>query len=491
MESGDGSLLVTLNDAVAATLESFNKADSGATLSLKLEGGRAEIIGSTSYESANASQRSIRELLTALYHPNLRGSLLTGLVWADEGLDDQHRRIIWPLLMRLASLLGRPDNSTLLLFAGDPILDYGLHCQGNPSLSGRITSGGYEHRRTFASNSGSVRETSRLSQDEAGLVVLFLGAGASVVEGLPTGNQLRDMALARQVGSARVDQGNFELSAREFYQQLLESGDRLRAGEEDAGEDAFVATLTLERVLLEEQSQENRLDCWTVRKFAREHKTIVDALAESQSSGTFASDSLVRLLEMRRRLVIVTVNFDRIIEVKAGDAVRPYVDESELAQLPADLRAYRTNGGPVPLVKLHGDIDRPQSIVVNIEETASGLSAARLNALEGILEVMKEQEVRPWWFVGYSMRDLDLDAHWESAGFADTMVEHWVAPFVDASVEKFIRSRRQPRWDRNSFGFRIENRVVTLTASDFFALLHEQTCKNWLGIGYRGFTAEV
>ena len=115
--------------------------------------------------------------------------------------------------------------------------------------------------------------------------------------------------------------------------------------------------------------------------------------------GKFVGDPLVELLEMRKRLVLVTVNFDSILEIKAGDAVRPFIEESELAQVPDYLRTYRNDGGPVPLIKLHGDINKPQSIVVNIEETAGGLSAARLEALEGIMHVVKEQSVRPWWFV--------------------------------------------------------------------------------------------
>jgi hypothetical protein len=478
IEAGDESRLTQLNDAVEATLESYNKVEAGASLVLKFEDGWAKITGSTPYDVANAAQRSIRELLTALYHSHLRGGPLAGLVWADDALDEQHRKIAWPLLMRLPSLLGRPTNSTLLLFAGDTHLYFDLHCAGDPSLDGRITTSGFERRRKYASSSESIMELAMQSAEDAPLVVIFLGAGASVVEGLPTGNELRDKALARQVGLTRVDQGNFQDAARSFFRKLR-SGERLRAGEDPAGEDSFVSTLTLERILLEEQAQENQLDCHTVRSFRRDHAAIIAALTDARGAGKFVGDPLLELLERRRRLVLVTVNFDRVLEIKAGDAVRAYIEENELAQVPDYLRTYKNEGGPVPLIKLHGDIDNPESIVVNIEETAGGLSAARLEALEGIVRVMKEQSVRPWWFVGYSMRDLDLEAHWQSAVFADTMVEHWVAPFADPSVAKFISGHRQPRWDRKSFSYRLENRMVTLTASDFFKVLLQQTSGRW------------
>ena len=165
IESGDESRLNELNEAVEATLEKYNKVDAGASLLLELEGGRAEITGSSPYEAANASQRSIRELLTALYHPHLRGGPLAGLVWADAALDEQHRRIAWPLLMRLPSLLGRTADSTFLLFVGDTHLYFDLHCVGDPSLTGRITASGYDRRRTFASSSESIKELSMQSAE--------------------------------------------------------------------------------------------------------------------------------------------------------------------------------------------------------------------------------------------------------------------------------------------------------------------------------------
>ena len=478
IEPGDQGRLSPLNRAVEDILERYNKVDSGASLTLQLSDERAEVLGSTPYEAANAAQQAIRELLSALYHPHLRGGDLAGLVWADDALDEQHRKIAWPLLMRLPELLGRSTRSTMFLFAGDTRLHFDLHCSGNPSLAARISSYGYEQRRTYASNAESVRDVSMQSSEDAPLVVLFLGAGASVFEGLPTGNQLRDKALARQLELTRVDSGNFQDAARSFFRKLRGSS-RLRAGEYDAGEDVFVSNLTLERILLEEQSQENQANCHTVRSFARDHALVAAALREARGSGKFSGDPLVNLLEMRRRLVLVTVNFDRTLEIKAGESIKPYVDENEFSDLPNYLRSYRDNGGPVPLIKLHGDIDNPKSIVANIEETAGGLSAARLGALEGLVDVMKEQAVRPWWFVGYSMRDLDLDAQWQSTGFADTMVEHWVAPFADQSVAKFIRNYRQPRWDRKSFGYRLDNRLVSLTARDFFELLWKQTKGRW------------
>lgn len=478
LRRGDVDKLAALNAAVESTLESYNLIDPTAELTLNIENDIVVIGGSSPYEVSNMAQRALRELLTALYHPDLRGASLVGLVWADDGLDDQHRTAAWHLLMQLSTLLGLAPKSTLLLFAGDADLNLELHCSGNPSLRAHISASGYERRRKYTANSESVRELSRRSSAEAPLVVLFLGAGASVAEGLPTGNELRNRALAGRVELPVVDGSNFREAAGMFFRQL-QSGGSLRGNEESAGEESFVASLTLERVLFDEQAEEHQLNCATIRSFAEDHESMAKALADARDSGKFDSDPLVKLLGLGRRLVLVTVNFDRILEIKAKDTVRPYVDEVELSRLVDDLRTYRSGGGPVPLVKLHGDIDRPQSIVVNIEETAGGLTAARLQALEGILSVMREQAVRPWWYVGYSMRDLDLQAHWRSASFADVMVEHWVSPFVDSNVSRFIREFRQPRWDRESFGYSLYDRVVTLTATDFFRIFWDQIANRW------------
>src|SRR5262249_31854778 len=206
-------------------------------------------------------------------HNDLREATLAALMWADDSFDDRHRSMLWPLLMQLPVLLDRAAGSTLVLFAGDVNIDVGLHCAGDPSLVGKISADGYEKRKACSASSDAIKQTTRLTAEEAPLVALFLGAGASVVEGLPTGNELRNRALARQLELPRVDFGNFEKSARVFYERLL-NNERLRPGELGAGEDAFAASLTLERVLLEEQFQEHRADSATIRNFATEHSVI-------------------------------------------------------------------------------------------------------------------------------------------------------------------------------------------------------------------------
>ena len=478
IEHPGADTLSALTAAVENILAKYNILDPEANLTLSISDDKVSIEGSVPYEAANTAQRSIRDLLMAVFDPNLRGALLAALIWPDDGLDDRHQVMVWPLLMELPKLLIRPGNSTLIVFLGDANLDFNLHCTGNPSVMGHISSNGYEERRTFEANSLSVRYVSRLTRDEAPLVVLFLGAGASAVEGLPTGNELRNRALGRQVDFA-VDRSNYDEAARKFYHQLQALGDRLRPGEESAGEDVFVASLTLERVLLEEQAQEHRVDCRTIRDFATDHADMAAALNEAREAGKFNEDPLVKLLQLRRRLVLITVNFDRIIEIKAGDNVKPYISEADLSQLPADLTAYARDGGPVPLIKLHGDIDNPSSIVANIQEAAGGLSVARLEGLNAIIALIRKQQICPWWFVGYSMRDLDLQAIWQSPDFTDKMVEHWVAPFRDPAVCTFINSFRQPRWDTETFGYSIENRIVTLTAVDFFRILLNQISGTW------------
>jgi hypothetical protein len=364
------------------------------------------------------------------------------------------------------------------LFAGDVKLDFNIHCTGDASITGHISASGYEKRRSFEANSWSIREITMPTKQDAPLVVLFLGAGASTVEGLPTGNDLRNRALARFV-EFTVDPSNYVEAARLFYKQLESAGDRLRPSEISAGEDSFVQSLTLERVLLEEQALEHKPDCRTIREFAAEHRDMALALAEARAAGKFADDPLTKLLALRRRLVLITVNFDRVIEIKAGDDVRPYSNESELDKLPQELAEYAANGGPVPLIKLHGDIETPASMVVSIQDTESGLSTARLGAMNAVLSKFRQQANRPWWYVGYSMRDLDLKAIWQSPDFMDGLAEHWVSPFRDPAVCSFIATSRQARWDTEGLGYSASNRIVTLTAADFFQMLWGKVAQIW------------
>jgi len=353
-----------------------------------------------------------------------------------------------------------------------------LHCAGENSLRYRLTPWGLDERKTWRQNRFEIADLARFDRDQMPLLVLFLGAGASVAQDLPTGDTLRNEALAGLTRQS-VDRGNWRQVAEVWFHTLAERG-KLQPAELTAGVSQFVSSLTLERVIAVEQDIESQIFSTTLRKFSNLHADVVGRIATERSSSTPAYDPLVEMLRHQQRLVLVTVNFDRVIEARCGDLVEAHYTEASLNTLPARLRDYAAHGGRVPLIKLHGDIGDPATIVANLDETVAGLSSARMEVLQRLVELVKEQAQRPWWYVGYSMRDADLSVMWSSPDFADAVNEHWVAPFLDASVEDFINHRRLLRWQRSGHpSYNAHERLLSLTADDFYRLLSDEVTSHW------------
>lgn len=464
--------------AVQQVLDAHNARHPDDELTIESDDGIFAIRGAHDLEAANTGQRALRQILTALFSRDLHGSTLVGLVWADDSLDEGVTKDVWSLLMRSESLLGLPNGSTLVLVAGDTNIRPSIHCTGDVSIQFNVHEAGVEERRSHLACGYAVEELGRFTPDDAPLVVLFLGAGAATGLGLPLGNDLRNKALARQVHLPTVDWSNFALAGSMFFERL-KVGEALLKGEEAKGVDAFVASLTLERVLHAEQKDENRKDSRTIREFRKEHDSVIATLAEGQQRGDFEGDGLVRILQAQHRLVLVTVNFDRTIEAKAPGLVQPFVTEDQLATFSQYVADYRRDGGPVPLLKLHGDIGVANSIVANVGETAAGLSKARTEALMWLIQEVSSQVLSPWWYVGYSMRDLDLASTWQNVSFARRMVERWVAPFVDPSVHAFIDQYREGLWSIEHHDYNALERTITLTADDFFELFADRVIPRW------------
>nr|WP_239520511.1 SIR2 family protein [Blastococcus saxobsidens] len=277
----------------------------------------------------------------------------------------------------------------------------------------------------------------------------------------------------------KVDGHNYSEAAADFYQRLARTPDRLLPGERAAGPKAFIERLTLERVLREEQHEEHRSFSRTLRWFDAQHKEVLARIEAERTAGVLASDPLVRLLARRRRLLLVTVNFDQIIEAKAAGDVKPFVTADDFAGLSDYLDEYTKSGGAVPLIKAHGDIEVPDTIVADITTTSSGLARPVLEALTHVRERLLAQAVSPLWHIGYSMRDVDLEDFWSDTGFAERATERWVSPMPDPAVERFIEQKRVPRWALAADPQQAEESIVTLTATDFFALLDDDAARRW------------
>jgi hypothetical protein len=476
---GDPADVAALADAVSAALADANAlTDAADTLRLEVDAGEIRIVGASTYSAASRAQQALRSLLVSLFAVALRANDLAALIYPDDALDAEHKEIVWRLLMRLPQLLGRAPASTLVVIAGDAELQFGLHCAGDPSLRWRVSDEGLQTRHPRTRDRLAVVELARLDRAHAPLVMLMLGAGASAGY-LPLGNAVRDRALEHRTGTP-VDRHNYADVAATFYAELCEQPHRLLPGERDGGVEHFIARLTLERVLREERHHERTALTTTLQWFDRQHTDALKRIDAERAAGTLASDPLVRLLRTRTRIVLVTVNFDQVIEAKAGGGVRAFITEEGLRELPAYLDQYTAGHDlPVPLIKAHGDIPNPETIVADVNLTRAGLARHVHDALHDLRRRLLDQQVAPLWHVGYSMRDLDLEDYWGDASFADRANERWVAPLPDPAVVRFIEDKREARWAREIDPPTLDESLVTLTAGDFFDLLAEETATRW------------
>jgi hypothetical protein len=462
-----------LTSWVVGILDAYNLIDITANLRLIIEGGRARISGNASYEAANAAQRAMREILTAVCADSLRSAQLATFVFPQDALDGQLLALMWEGLMNLPDRLNFDATSTLAIIAGDGQIDFDVHCTGDPSLRYRINEAGLSLRHTYSRSAHPVKSLGRQEKDDIPLVVMFMGAGASITKGMPLGDHLRNEALSRATGET-VDAGTFDSVSRSWFEALLAT-EALSQAEQDAGVNSFVRGLTLERVLQQEQAEENQTYTATLRRFASVHAEVkAKLIAEIDPN----ADPLSLIIAARQRLVLLTVNFDQIIEARGGKNLRVFVTEADMLEFPSYLDSYLSSGGKVPLVKLHGDIDLPETLVANLQQTTAGLTVARDAALTSLVSFVDSQPTHPWFYVGYSMRDKDLEQAW-AAPRMSTFNEQWVAPFLDPVVDSFIAAKRALSWQRSGRAQSAMDRLISLTAEDFFKEFEEHVSRGW------------
>lgn len=292
-----------------------------------------------------------------------------------------------------------------------------------------------------------------------GPLVLFLGAGASATAGISMGNVYRDRALQELLGDTHAT-GADDLADRFF--DYLHDQRRFLPGEGNRA--AFAQGLTLERVLREtffELGAKPRTTSATVQELIEE----CEAALGFMRPGRQAIHALAQSL--KGRLVIITVNFDELIETDM-------TAEHLVCAAPADfedaldrVRGYlRGEDEPVPILKLHGTISDPGSLIGSIDDTAAGLRDEVRHVLDAILSFA---EPMTWVWVGCSMRDRDVNA-WLGGLGRRALDEWWVDPFPGASLDEFVENHRRAGWQAAG-GRQLTDRLVIDSADNFLRLL--------------------
>jgi hypothetical protein len=293
-------------------------------------------------------------------------------------------------------------------------------------------------------------------------LVLFLGAGASASAGISLGDAVRTEALEQVTGHS----GSLDTLVDAFINWVA-TRDRWRNGEAALTRSQIAEQLTLERVLREEFHELAGLP-------KRMSRTVTTLIAECEAGllrvppGRQALRELVTELP---RLVVATVNFDRLIEDGLGSPSEVLATPAAMAaNQPLLLDRLAGTAGAVPILKIHGTIEDPDTLVADIERTELGLPDQVAATLDAMLSAAEGPLT--WVWVGCSMRDVDLRAWLRRKDGATEIREWWVDPLPSQSLFAYARHVRASQWA--TLDQRLRDRLVTETSDTFLTALLER-----------------
>lgn len=459
-------------DALADQLEArFLNSEGEPLVRITQEGDfvQAEVSGAGTPETMSDGLRVLAGAFLAPFTDRARSSELVVLAYDESVLEGQNRINVWDALAHELSREPRGQARTIVALAGAVSFDPSRHC--NKGNTARIVVGpDYAARRNEWSVDRTKVKTLAIDRPDDQAIsdkpaVLFLGAGFSISSGkgelrLPLGNGLRDKALDRMFPGEYFET---EAQKSDTFWSYMRDQRKLLAYEDEYSAAELQRRFTLERVLHAEQQEVADALGPTLRSL------VETATAVAEHPGPCVN-KLSRILESGRKLVLVTVNFDEILESNLAGLVKR-VDEFGSAK--EVLEDYEANGGEAPLFKLHGTISDENSMIATVGAVAEGLDEDKANVLE--LLCGDKDNRRRWIYLGASMRDIDIfDRHLAQPKFAHGLSEHWVSPVIDPAVRHFIDNYRVTPWNKDGIESTVRSRAVTLTSDVFMDLLAQE-----------------
>ncbi len=379
--------------------------------------------------SNNPSHNTFLAAIARALSSDFAGYPIVALAFDSDQLDELRRPVLWNLLVhQLPPQL--PSTIGTFVPIVDGQVDYGLHCSGTPSVRYAVLDDSLRRRGLEQSYMGKKVET--LAPDLDHPLILFLGAGASASAGIPVGDSVRNEAIRRLVGDVAGDN-----LAEAFRQWVAEHG-RMMASESDLTAEQFASRLTLERVLREEFKElelegKGRLESATVKELAESCETAAQRFPKGR-------EALRSLASLHPRSVLMTVNFDWQIERDLEADFQVYASQAEFEGAAAHVRRRVLDGDPeIPILKIHGSIEAPDTLVADLEDTELGLPDAVKAAMEEVFAA-RERDGLPvqWAWVGCSMRDFDI-TQWMRGKTETDLYELWVDPLPGPTIDQFVR----------------------------------------------------
>jgi hypothetical protein len=269
---------------------------------------------------------------------------------------------------------------------------------------------------------------------------------------------MRDGAIRRLLDIDPTSLHSSEELSHRFYGWIASRDGWLTDTEAAMHEDEYARQLTLEQVIRAEKRM--LPDLPTLAEFRTHHDAVI------ATPGSAVHDLEVVLERSVGRAIVAEVNFDRLVETHASVGLRPFSSDAEFNDAAAYIERYLAGAETdIPLLKLHGDINDPDSCVVSAEQTELGVGNGKLAALRALLH----NPPRHWIYIGVSMRDKDLLPVLRGEDFGRGIDELWVNPYLLDTIATFADDRL-PFWRKRESEFRtIDDRIITETADAFFA----------------------
>ena len=399
--------------------------------------------------------RTITAIARAALHRDLDQYPFVIISYQGSVLDLPFRRAAWDLMVDQFRSMSSDTLRTLVVVV-ESVIDIDLHCQSDKGFRFAIEGQRLLQRQGRSNLLSTVNQI--VSHDLP--LVFFLGAGFSASSRMPIGNDVRNGAIRRLLGINGEESLSSSELAVQFHDWIAQKPGWLAPSEQSMPRDAFAESLTLERVLDAERRLYPNLP--TLTEFKAHHDEVVT------TPGPAVLD-LARILQRKsRRVIIVEVNFDLLVETHAGVETRVFAAADDFASAPEYIARYMEGEeDSVPVLKLHGTIDTFETCIVTQDQTERGVGAEKREALRALLG--DKSHPRLWIYVGASMRDRDLLRVLNDEEFGWGLDERWVLPYPVASVERYAESR-SVFWATSGLAT-MEDRIVTETSDAFFSAL--------------------
>jgi hypothetical protein len=470
------------DDAVAGFDDAALRGDVTAALAIHDQGLEVEL--SHAGGSVDAALREHGNLLThptdgqqhflavarAVQDARLATNEFAVLLYNETILDYGARAAVLSMLTGLAesqSTLGG-GTRTLLVLIRSSGLDISEHCNWPHGVRYCL-----EDSRLVKRHPPHVLLTrvDHLSRQRQRPLVLFLAAGFSASSGMPVGNALRDNAIRRLTGDINPNLGSDQLADSLF--DWAAGRDLLSPLERGIGRERFVTTLALEQVVRMEIEELQERPPRTMRDLKDHHD---ERLGSGEPFGQ-AVYALKDVLERHAPLILITVNFDELVEDVAHAHLDIAVTDDEFSAITPIIQAMQAGdehpGGLTPYLKLHGTISDLDTCIATDDATRSGLSAAKRDALIALTAGLDANNPLRWIYVGASMRDIDLQHNlFGHKEFYEGVQEWWVSPTMVSSVEAYLDAHHRAWRDNGGTLFR---RTITETADSFL----QQFARKW------------